>query len=118
MNDRFSAPWHSLSYERFLSERLPGLLAERLPLAGFSVQREDTYHCRVTVEISSRAPVNTVLSAFLATPGFGSGIYEREGLAAGAAGGQRTISFMRTSGGSLRRGIKRWKVEPGQACSS
>ena len=53
-----------------------------------------------TVEITSRAPVNTVLSALLATPGFGTGIYEREGLAAGDTGGPRTITFTRTSGGS------------------
>jgi hypothetical protein len=52
-----------------------------------------------TVAISSDAPVNTVLSDFLATPGRGPGIYEREGWAAGQSG-QRAITFRRTTGGS------------------
>lgn len=55
MNDRFSAPWHSISYERFLNEGLPKLLAERLPLAGYAVQLEDDYTCRVTVEIATNS---------------------------------------------------------------
>lgn len=53
MKDRLSAPWHTLSFERFLSERLPSLLAERLPLAAYSFQTEDACHCQVIVEISS-----------------------------------------------------------------
>ncbi len=36
-----------------------------------------------TVDISSSVPVNTVLSEFLATPGFGRGIYDREGVGVG-----------------------------------
>ena len=36
-----------------------------------------------TVDISSSVPVNTLLSGFLATPGVGSGIYDREGVTAG-----------------------------------
>lgn len=53
MKNRLSAPWHALSFERFLSERLPSLLAERLPLAGYSFQPEDACHCQITVEISN-----------------------------------------------------------------
>jgi Subtilase family/Bacterial pre-peptidase C-terminal domain len=52
-----------------------------------------------TVDITSSAPVNTVLSGQLATPNRGEGIYEREGWAAGQTG-TRTITFTRTSGGS------------------
>ena len=52
-----------------------------------------------TVDISSSAPVNTIISQFLATPNTGQGIYEREGWAAGQSG-ERTITFVRTSGGS------------------
>jgi subtilisin family serine protease len=51
-----------------------------------------------TVEISSSAPVKTVISQYLATPNQGVGIYEREGWAAGQSG-QRIITFTRTSGG-------------------
>jgi hypothetical protein len=52
-----------------------------------------------TVDITSSVPVNTVLSARLATPNRGEGIYEREGWKAGDTG-TRTITFTRTSGGS------------------
>ena len=43
-------------------------------------------------------PVNTVLSGFLATPGVGVGIYDREGVTVGTSY-TRTYTFMRTSGG-------------------
>lgn len=53
-----------------------------------------------TVSISSKAPVSTVLSGFLATPNYGQGIYLREGVAAGTSPGSKTITFTRTTGGS------------------
>ena len=49
------------------------------------------------VTIESHAPVKTAVSAFLATPNEGRGIYEREGWASGQKG-TRTITFVRTSG--------------------
>jgi hypothetical protein len=52
-----------------------------------------------TVGITSSAPVNTIISQFLATPNQGQGIYEREGWATGQSG-NRTITFTRTTGGS------------------
>jgi hypothetical protein len=52
-----------------------------------------------TVDITSSAPVKTVLSGLLATPNRGVGIYEREGWKAGDTG-TRTITFTRTSGGT------------------
>jgi hypothetical protein len=52
-----------------------------------------------TVDITSKAPVNTLLSGMLATPNQGLGIYEREGWAPGQSG-QRTITLTRKSGGS------------------
>src|SRR5262249_40370651 len=52
-----------------------------------------------TTDITSSAPVNTIISGFLATPNTGQGIYEREGWAAGDSA-TRTITFTRTSGGS------------------
>ncbi|HET7700550.1 MAG TPA: S8 family serine peptidase, partial [Candidatus Limnocylindria bacterium] len=51
-----------------------------------------------TVDISGAVPVNTILSGFLATPGVGTGIYDREGVTAGASY-TRTYTFRRTSGG-------------------
>jgi subtilisin family serine protease len=49
------------------------------------------------VTIQSSVPVNTVLSGFLATPGRGEGIYDREGVKAGDSY-VRTYTFTRTSG--------------------
>jgi len=51
-----------------------------------------------TVTIGSSVPVNTVLSGFLATPGVGKGIFDREGVKAGDSY-TRTYTFTRTSGG-------------------
>ena len=47
-----SAPWHKASFDRFLSERLPELLAARLPLAGYRVEHTGPHACRVTVVIT------------------------------------------------------------------
>ena len=51
------------------------------------------------VGITSAVPVHTVLSGFLATPGVGRGIYDREGVTLGSAY-TRTYTFRRTTGGS------------------
>lgn len=51
-----------------------------------------------TVEIRSSVPVNTILSGFLAEPGVGVGIYDREGVAAGEDY-TREYTFTRTTGG-------------------
>lgn len=50
-----------------------------------------------TTEISSSVAVNTLLSGFLATPGFGRGIYDREGVTLGQSY-TRTYTFTRTKG--------------------
>jgi subtilisin family serine protease len=52
-----------------------------------------------TAEISAFVDVHTVLSGFLARPGVGVGIYDREGVAAGDSY-TRTYHFVRTKGGS------------------
>ncbi len=50
-----------------------------------------------TVEITSAVPVNTLLSPFLATPGVGVGIHDREGVSAGQSY-TRTYTFSRRDG--------------------
>jgi subtilisin family serine protease len=50
------------------------------------------------VEISSAVPVDTALEQFLATPGIGVGIHDREGVTIGQSY-TRTYTFRRTSGG-------------------
>jgi subtilisin family serine protease len=52
-----------------------------------------------TAQITSSVPVNTLLSGFLATPGIGQGIHDREGVTIGQSY-TRTYTFMRTKGGS------------------
>ena len=59
-----------------------------------------------TVDISSSVPVNTVAEQFLATPGIGVGIHDREGVELGDAY-TRTYTFTRTSGGG---GTKTYNV--------
>jgi hypothetical protein len=51
------------------------------------------------VTITSSVEVNTLLSGFLAKPGVGVGIYDREGVSAGDSY-TREYTFTRTSGGS------------------
>ena len=53
-----------------------------------------------TVDITSSVPVNTILSGFLATPGVGAGIYDREGVTAGQSY-TREYTFVRTTAGRL-----------------
>jgi len=50
-------------------------------------------------QISSSVPVNTLLSGFLKTPGFGVGIYDREGVTAGQTY-TRQYMLTRTKGGN------------------
>jgi len=52
-----------------------------------------------TAEITSSVAVNTLLSGLLRTPGFGQGIYDREGVKAGQSY-TREYTFTRTKGGS------------------
>ena len=52
-----------------------------------------------TDEIVARVPVNTVLSQFLAQPGIGVGIHDREGVTTGQSY-TRTYTITRTKGGS------------------
>src|SRR5438046_2777641 len=40
-----SAPWHRDSFDRFLYERLPQLLAERLPLTAYQLEEDGARGC-------------------------------------------------------------------------
>ncbi len=50
-------------------------------------------------EITSLAPVNTIISNLLAVPNYGAGIYFREGWTAGSTA-TKTVTFLRTKGGA------------------
>jgi hypothetical protein len=55
MSVNVATPWHKASYERFLDEWLPQLLAERLPLLSYSVVETGTTTCRVVVTLASNS---------------------------------------------------------------
>ena len=54
-----SAPWHRETYDRFLNERLPALLASRMSLDSYSVEPVSTHTCKVSMARDGRA-VETV----------------------------------------------------------
>src|SRR5215207_8827427 len=71
-----------------------------------------------TVEIQSSVPVNTILSGFLATPGFGAGINDREGVEVGESY-TRTYTFVRTDGpGGTRKYNLSWVDNDGTFSSA
>ncbi len=53
MTLKSATPWHKTSFERFLRDRLPQLLADRLPLVGYQAESIGRYTCRVTVALAS-----------------------------------------------------------------
>ncbi|MEZ4859892.1 MAG: hypothetical protein R3C14_01220 [Caldilineaceae bacterium] len=60
--------WHKRSYDHFLQERLPQLLADRLPLAGYEAAATAAYVCRITVTLEGAAGGTTVTFADLPYP--------------------------------------------------
>ena len=49
MSRNITAFWHKESFNRFINNRLPELLAARMPLAGYHVESTSTYTCRIEV---------------------------------------------------------------------
>ncbi len=49
MSRNIAAFWHKESFDRFINNRLPDLLAARMPLAGYHVESTGTYTCRIEV---------------------------------------------------------------------
>ncbi len=71
-----------------------------------------------TVDVASSVPVNTLLSGFLARPGIGVGINDREGVTAGDVY-TRQYTFLRTSGpGGTRTYQLRWVGNDGTFSSA
>lgn len=46
--------WHKASFDRFFQERLPQLLATRLPLAGYHYASTGDYTCQVAITLATR----------------------------------------------------------------
>ena len=53
MSHNVTTFWHKESFEELMKERLPELLADRVPLAGYHFESTGTYTCRVRVVIAS-----------------------------------------------------------------
>ncbi len=51
MSVNYAAPWHKESFDTFIQERLPKLLAERLPLGTYQVQSTDIRICQVRISL-------------------------------------------------------------------
>jgi subtilisin family serine protease len=65
-----------------------------------------------TSEIDSSVPTNTKLSAFLATPGKGRGIFEKEGIRPGSPAKTLTYTFTRSDGGGATYNLS-WRGNDG-----
>ena len=53
MSHNIIAFWHKESFEELMKERLPELLAGRVPLAGYHLESIDTYTCRLAFVLAS-----------------------------------------------------------------
>lgn len=51
ITENITATWHKESFDHFLWERLPQLLADTLPLAGYSVEPVDASRCRIKITL-------------------------------------------------------------------
>ena len=73
-----SAPWHKASFDRFLRERLPGLLSDRLPLAGYRAESTGAHACSVKVILSGESGDVAVEYIGIPQPD-GEGVFEVDG---------------------------------------
>lgn len=73
-----AALWHKASFDTFLNERLPQLLAEHVPLIGYTVTATDEYSCEITVTLASSAGDVVVEYANLPQPD-NEGIFQVKG---------------------------------------
>ena len=74
-----SAFWHRESFDRFLKDQLPQLLAARMPLVGYHVESTGLYTCRVKVAFASASGDVEVEYTDIPQPDE-EGIFEVEGV--------------------------------------
>ena len=53
MSHSITAFWHKESFSQLMTDRLPQLLADRLPLTGYHLESTGTYTCRVRIALAS-----------------------------------------------------------------
>ncbi|HUU70790.1 MAG TPA: hypothetical protein VM186_14775 [Planctomycetota bacterium] len=52
---QYTAPWHKRSYECFVKERLPELIASRVPLEGYGAAPTGPYTCKLSLTVANAA---------------------------------------------------------------
>ena len=78
MSFNTSAPWHRKSFDRFVSETLPKLLARRMPLVGYEVEPVGEFTCRVRLGVKAASGVIEVEYADVPQPNE-EGVFDVEG---------------------------------------
>ena len=78
MTISMTAPWHRASFERFLNDRLPQLLAEHVPLLGYTVTFPNQYTCEIALTLAAQTGEVSVTYAGLPQPDE-EGIFEFKG---------------------------------------
>lgn len=61
MSHNPSTPWHKASYDKFLHDDLPQLLADRLPLAGYQVTEASPH--AVSLQVALSGGIQTIFSS-------------------------------------------------------
>jgi len=56
-----NAPWHKQSFDAFIKDSLPRLLAQRLPLSDYRAESSGEHTCRVSVSVSEGSAQATVI---------------------------------------------------------
>ena len=59
-HDPYEAPWHCESYDRFIDETLPELLASRLPLLSYRANQSGVHACTLTITAGNRQGSATI----------------------------------------------------------
>jgi hypothetical protein len=84
-----ATPWHHASYENFITHTLPNLLADRVPLESYGVERVDDYHYKVTLSLKANdGSIDLVFDDVPAPDEIG--LFSLEGTL-GSSGGFRTV---------------------------
>jgi len=52
---QYAVPWHRQSYDRFLEEQLPELIAERLPLQAYCITPSGPHACTIAITLANAA---------------------------------------------------------------
>jgi len=78
MNINISSPWHKRSFEQFIEQRLPKLIASRVALAGYHVDSQDSSTCCINLVLSVNRGEVDVSYAGIPVPD-GDGIFEIHG---------------------------------------